>query len=155
MNYIVNPDVVELERKYHIEARKVFEDCLIESKVNDSNINTNINTNINNITYKNIIVNNSNNNIQGQGMLKFIESVTNYIGFTVKIYLYKLETIDYVIGPIFIESREKIFYILHHIIHNIRRECYTTYNDVFLKRVNEYFTLNKELDKLAEEDMYY
>lgn len=140
MNYMINPDVIEYERKYNAETKKIIADCKIESEHLSKQ----------NIDYKIIVIDNAQH---GTGMVEFIKTNEKYIDKHVKIFLYRLKSIEYVIGPVYIDSTDKIMHITNHIVNFIRSDFYTE-RQFFKERIMEYFKDTIDNQKMLEMDAF-
>ena len=99
----------------------------------------NANANINN--YKIIIIHNSK---QLFGLNKLIKNAINYVGENLKIYLYGLNGFELIIGPIKINSFDKINCICNYIVNFITRDNFDIIcdEDTMNNNVNNYFVTN-------------
>lgn len=108
---IFNPCLDEFFSKYNKLSKKRFFDYILESNPNLS-------------SYLIIIINNSSNS---NGLSQFIKEQMFLIDINVKIYLYKQKGLDYIVGPIRIDSFEKICFITNYIVNYIKRDLGTNF----------------------------
>jgi hypothetical protein len=122
-NYLHDPERDAFIANYNNRAVIKFN----EYKSNE--INDNIVDNI-------IILNNS---MQSHGFISFMKSFKDFQNKNIKIFLYKKNNLELVIGPIYIDSTQKLAYINNYILKSINRENFAYYKNDMEKIIKEYF----------------
>lgn len=89
-----------------------------------------------------IIINNSS---QLNGISKFMKSGDEFLNQYIKLYLYKSSGLDLIIGPIFIESIDKINNIIYYIIKFIGRDSFTKQKDEIDNDIKNTFINNEQI----------
>jgi len=89
-----------------------------------------------------IIINNSS---QLNGLHKFMISGKELLNQNIKIYLYKRSGLDLIIGPIYIESIDKINNIIYYIVHFITRDSFTKHKEDIDNDIIKTFNNNEDI----------
>lgn len=128
---LYSPCLEEFYSKYNKLSKKKFKEYLLESNENITK-------------YLIVIINNSSNY---GGLCDFIKHQMFIKSINIKIYLYKKKGLNYVIGPINIDSFEKICFITNYIVHYIKRDSFAKFKNIIESEIEKYFSdnLNKKI----------
>lgn len=126
MNYLQKVDNTDY---FGIEAKSKFNLYKLEE------IKENTNSKI-------IIINNSS---QLNGISKFMKSGKEFLNQYIKLYLYRRSGLDLIIGPIYIESIDKINNIIYYIINFIGRDSFTKQKDEIDNDIKNTFINNEQI----------
>ncbi len=121
---IYNPCLNEFFSDYNELSKKKFKEYFLESNLHIKK-------------YYIIIINNSSNY---GGINDFIKHQMFMNSLNIKIYLYKSTGLEYIIGPINIDSFEKICFITNYIVHYIKRDSFTEFKNIMENDIKTYFS---------------
>ncbi len=121
---IYNPCLNEFFSDYNELSKKKFKEYFLESNVHIKK-------------YFIIIINNSSNY---GGINDFIKHQMFMNSLNIKIYLYKSTGLEYIIGPINIDSFEKICFITNYIVNYIKRDSFTEFKNIMENDIKTYFS---------------
>jgi hypothetical protein len=126
MNYLSYADKIDY---FGIEAKTKFDQYKLEEikECTDCKI---------------IIINNSS---QLNGINKFMNSRNQFLNKYIKIYLYKRSGLELVVGPLYIESSDKINNIIYYIVNFISRDSFTKQKEEIDNDINIMFNNNKQV----------
>ncbi len=124
---IFDPCLDEFFSNYNNLSKIKYQEYLLESNPNISD-------------YLIIIINNCSSN---GGLSDFIKNQMFMNSLNIKIYLYKNNSLEYIIGPININSFEKICFITNYIVYFINRDCRKTLKSTMENEIQEYFKNDK------------
>lgn len=133
-NYLCNPERDAFIANYNNESVIKFNEYK-NDEINDNSVDI-------------III--LNNSMQSQGFISFMKSFQDFQNKNIKIYLYKKDGLELIIGPIYIDSTEKLLYINNYILKSINRENFAYYKSYMRKMLEEYFR-----DKINLSNFYY
>jgi hypothetical protein len=121
---LYSPCLEEFYSKYNKLSKKKYYEYLLESNVNITK-------------YLIVIINNSSN---AYGLCDFIKHQMFMNSLNIKIYIYKSTGLEYIIGPINIDSFEKICFITNYIVHYIKRDSFTEFKNIMENDIKTYFS---------------
>ncbi len=121
---IYNPCLNEFFSDYNELSKKKFKEYFLESNLHIKK-------------YFIVIINNSSNY---GGVNDFIKHQMFMNSLNIKIYLYKSTGLEYIIGPINIDSFEKICFITNYIVNYIKRDSFTEFKNIMENDIKTYFS---------------
>ena len=121
---LYSPCLEEFYSKYNKLSKKKYYEYISESNVNITK-------------YLIVIINNSSN---AHGLCDFIKHQMLIKSIYIKIYLYKKKGLNYVIGPINIDSFEKMCFITNYIVNYIKRDVHTILKNTMENEIQIYFS---------------
>ncbi len=124
---IFNPCLDEFFSNYNELSKRKFNEYLLESNDNIS-------------SYLILIINNSS---RAGGLSDFVKHQMFLNSLNIKIYLYKSTGLEYLIGPLNIDSFEKICFITNYIVNYIDRDDKTTFKKIMEEDIKSTFIDNK------------
>ena len=129
-NYLYDPLIEKLTVQYNNEAACKF--IKYKNEIND------------NIIDEIIILNNS---LQSEGFIDFMKTFNDLQNKNIKVYLYKKNGLELILGPVLIDSISKIMHINTYIINFISRENFAYYKTDMENVIENEFNSNINLVK--------
>ena len=121
--YLYNPEIEAYKVKYDNDSVIKFNEYK-SNEINDDSVDI-------------III--LNNSMQSQGFISFMKSFSDFQNKNIKIFLYKKNNLELIIGPIYINSIEKLLYINNYILKSINRENFAYYKNDMEKIIKKFF----------------
>lgn len=122
-NYLCNPEIDAFIANYDNESVIKFNEYK-NNETNDDSVDT-------------III--LNNSMQSQGFISFMKSFQDFQNKNIKIFLYKKDDLELIIGPIYIDSTLKLSHINNYILKSISRENFAYYKSDMKEILKKYF----------------